>query len=57
MPAGFPEVPGHPGLRGLGDLIGVVLRLGEVVEGIGTAELAGVDQAHEEIPDSPWASK
>ena len=29
----------------------MLLQLGEVVEGIGLAELAGVDEAHEDVPD------
>ena len=34
-----------------GELIGVALKLGQVVEGIGPAELAGVNQAHEDIAE------
>ena len=30
---------------------GVPLQRGKIVEGVGTVELAGVDQAHEKIPD------
>ncbi len=42
-------IPGHP-LRWVGrQLPGMPLQLGEVVEGIGSIQLAGVDQAHEQV--------
>src|SRR5215472_2028487 len=43
----LPIIPGHP-LRGLGrDCRGVALQLREVVERVGVAQFAGMDQAHE----------
>ena len=44
-------VPRHPILRALLELIGVMLQLGEVVEGIGAAQFGSVDQAHEQVAD------
>jgi len=44
-------VPGHP-LRWVSlQLLRVPLQPGEVVEGIGSVQLAGVNQAHEQIAD------
>ena len=42
-------IPGHPVLRPLGELLSVLLQLGQIVEGIAGAELAGVDEAHKEV--------
>ena len=43
--------PGHP-IGGVGcQLLGVPLQFDQVVEGVGAAQLAGVDQRHEQIPD------
>src|SRR5437870_9260119 len=43
-------IPGHP-LRWVSlQLLGVPLQLGEVVEGIDAVELAGVNQAHVQVP-------
>ena len=42
-------IPRHPGRRVLGQFLGVSLQLGEVVEGIGAVQFAGVDQTHEQI--------
>ena len=44
-------IPRHPRRRVGGQLRGMPLQLGEVVEGIGAGEFAGVDQAHEQVPD------
>ncbi len=44
-------VPRHP-VRGIGrQFRGVLLQFGEVMEGVGAAQFAGVDQAHEKIAD------
>jgi len=48
---GLAIVPGHPVSGVHGEFRGVAIQLGEVIEGIGPAEFAGVDQAHEDIPD------
>jgi hypothetical protein len=42
-------IPRHPGRGILRQLLGVPLQLGEVLEGIGAIQFAGVDQAHEQI--------
>src|SRR5262245_1239317 len=48
----FAVVPGHPP-RGAGrDLVGVPLQLGQVVERVGLVQLAGVDQAQEQVADA-----
>ena len=44
-------VPGHPELRLGRNLVDVPLQLGQVVERIGAVELAGMNQAHEQITD------
>jgi hypothetical protein len=42
-------VPRHP-LRGLGrQFLSVALHLGQVVEGVGAAQLTSVNQAHEQV--------
>ena len=46
---GLAVVPGHPVGRLGRELIGVAVEFGEVVEGVGAAEGAGVDQTHEEV--------
>jgi len=46
---GLAVIPRHPCRRILGQLGGVLLQLGEIVEGIGVVQFAGVDQAHEQI--------
>jgi hypothetical protein len=46
---GLAVIPRHPCLRILGQLDGVFLQLGEIVEGIGVVQFAGVDQAHEQV--------
>ena len=46
----FTVVPGHPVRWIRGELFGVSLELVHVIERVGPAELAGVDEAHEEIP-------
>ncbi len=48
---GLPVVPRHPLARTGCHLRGVALQFGEIVEGIGAAQFAGVDQAHEKIAD------
>jgi len=48
----LPVIPGHPVLRPLGELLRVLLQLGQIVEGIAGAELAGVDEAHKEVAHS-----
>jgi len=42
-------IPGHPVLRPMDELLSVLLHLGQIVEGIGRAELAAVDEAYEEV--------
>ncbi len=44
-------VPRHPACWLRGQLSCVLLQLGQVVEGVHPAQLAGVDQAHEQIAD------
>jgi hypothetical protein len=45
------KVPWHP-LRGAqGEFPGMALQLDQVVERVDAAQLAGVDQAHEQITD------
>ena len=44
-------VPRHPRRWIRRQFAGVPLQLGEVVEGIGIREFAGMDQAHEQIAD------
>ena len=43
----FPVVPRHPVLRLRGQFARVAFKLREIIERIGSAQLAGVDQAHE----------
>jgi len=53
--AGFERaevVPRHPVGGGGGQLARVLLQFGEVVERIGAVELAGVDEAHEQVADA-----
>ena len=45
----LPVIPGHPVLRPLGEFPGVLLQLGQIVEGMAGTELAGVDEAHKEV--------
>ena len=47
----LPVVPRHPVGRIGRHFRGVALQFGEVVEGVGAAQFAGVDQAHEKIAD------
>src|SRR3974390_321996 len=44
-------VPRHPLLRTSSHRLAVFLQCGQVVEGIGITELAGVDEAHEQVPN------
>jgi len=46
---GLAVIPRHPRRRMLGLFGAVFLQLGEVVEGIGLIQFAGVDQTHEQI--------
>src|SRR5438093_3525206 len=46
---GLPVAPGHPLRRRIPDPSGVPLELGEVLEGVLSGELRGVDQAHEDV--------
>ena len=46
---GLPVVPRHPRCRILGQLGGVFLQLGEVVEGIGVVQFASMNEAHVEV--------
>jgi len=46
-----PVVPGHPLLRGLGRVLVIPQQLGQVVQGIGVTQEAGVNQAHEQVAD------
>ena len=43
---GLPVVPGHPGRRIPGQVGGVVLQFGEVMEGIGLVQFTSMVQAH-----------
>ena len=45
-------VPGHPLRRRLLQFFRVPLQLVQIVERIGAIQLAGVDQAHEQIADT-----
>jgi hypothetical protein len=45
-----PVVPGGPIRRSACYLVRVSLELGEVIERVGAAPFAGVDQAHVQIP-------
>jgi hypothetical protein len=45
----FPVIPGHPLLRAARKFFSMLLQFGQVVEGIGIAEVARVDEAHEEV--------
>src|SRR5579871_6046794 len=47
-----PVVPGHPQLRSDRNLLDVPLQLGQVIERVGVVQLAGVDQAHEQVADA-----
>ena len=44
-------VPWHPFRGAGGQFPGVALQLDQIVEGVGATQLAGVDQAHEQIAD------
>ncbi len=45
-------IPGHP-LRWITlQLLGVPLQLGQIIERIGSVQLAGVDQTHEQVAHS-----
>src|SRR5438046_8342094 len=46
---GVSIVPGHPLCRASEQLSAMFLQLGQVVESVGAAELAGVDETHEQI--------
>ena len=48
----LPVVPGEPVFGGGADPGGVLLEGGEVVEGVGFAESASVDDGHEDVADS-----
>ena len=50
-------VPGHPSAGVLGQFIGVALQLGQVVERIAAARLAGVNQTHEQVADARASSR
>src|SRR5450755_5043779 len=45
-------IPGHPFRWITLQLLGVPLQLGQIIERIGSVQLAGVDQTHEQIADS-----
>jgi hypothetical protein len=45
----LPVIPGHPRRGILGQLLGVFLQFGEIVERVSASKLAGVDQAHEQV--------
>ena len=49
---GVAIVPGHPLVGMKDDFTGVLEQLGEVVEGVDTFELAGVDEGHEQVADA-----
>jgi hypothetical protein len=44
-------VPRHPFRGAGGQFLSMTLQLDQVVEGVGSTQLAGVDQAHEQITD------
>src|SRR5262249_36953653 len=44
-------VPRHPTLGARRKRVGVLLQFGQVVERVGLVQLAGIDQAHEQIAD------
>ena len=46
---GVAVVPRHPLRRSLFQLLSVPEQFGQIAEGIGVVQLAGVDQAHEEV--------
>ena len=46
---GFPIIPRHRRRRIPAQFAGMVLQLGEVMEGIGLVQFASMDQAHVEI--------
>jgi hypothetical protein len=48
---GFAIVPRHPLRRSSLDFLRMALQLGQIVEGVGIAQLTSVNQAHEEIAD------
>jgi len=45
-------IPGHPLRRTSLQLLGVPQQLGQIIERIGSVQLASVDQTHEQIADS-----
>jgi len=45
-------IPGHPLRRTTLQLLSVPLQLSQIIERIGSVQLAGVDQAHEQIADA-----
>ena len=49
MRQSFAIVPRHPFRRPGGQFLGMALQLDQVVEGVRATQLAGVDQAHEQI--------
>ena len=51
MRQSFAIVPRHPFRRPGGQFLGMALQLDQVVERVDAAQLAGVDQAHEQITD------
>src|SRR5262245_12237924 len=48
----FAVVPRHPELGAGRELVSVSLQLGQVVERVGPVQLAGVDQAHEQVANA-----
>jgi len=45
----LPVIPGHPGGGMLGQFGGVIMQCGEVVEGIGAVQFAGMNEAHVQV--------
>jgi hypothetical protein len=47
----YPVVPGQISVRGLLQISAVLQQPGQVIEGIDSGQLTGMDQAHEQVPD------
>ena len=45
-------IPGQPFFRMLGKIRSVFLKIGKVIKGINPSQIAGMDQAHKQIPNA-----
>ena len=45
-------IPGQPFLRMLGKISGMFLKCCKIIKGINPSQIAGIDQAHEQIPNA-----